>query len=134
MAYDKEDLIKKSLTAIKKHKIYFITDLISFLPCSRATFYGLQLDKLDAIKEEIEKQKILLNKKQRNNWFESHSATLQLALYKLTCSDDERKKLSTSFIESKTENVSPDLSELTTDEIKELLDDNDEGKEQKEVD
>ncbi len=39
MAYKKEDLIKQALQAIKKHKLIFIEEVVSFLPCSKATFY-----------------------------------------------------------------------------------------------
>ena len=39
MAYKTEELETKSLEAIEKHKLFFIEDVVAFLPCSKKTFY-----------------------------------------------------------------------------------------------
>jgi hypothetical protein len=55
MAYDKQDLITKSLAAIKKHKLIFIDEVVSYLPCSVSTSLNVALYKLCASDEEIDK-------------------------------------------------------------------------------
>jgi hypothetical protein len=57
----------------------------------------------------------------RNKWRESDNATLQIGLMKLIASDQERKRLSTGYMETVQKHIAPDLSNLTTDQIIELL-------------
>jgi hypothetical protein len=121
--YSTEELEKVALKAIDKHKLFFIEDIIPFLPCSRSLFYERNLDKLDSIKEALFKNKVNLKVSLRSKWYNSDAPTLQLALMKLVASDEERKALSTSYMESKQEHSLPDLSNLSTDEIIALLKD-----------
>ena len=53
MAYKKEELEAQALEAIKKHMLYFIEDVVSFLPCDKSTFYAKKLHESDAIKREM---------------------------------------------------------------------------------
>ena len=39
MAYNKEEIYKQSLEAIKENNLYFVEDVISCLPLVRSTFY-----------------------------------------------------------------------------------------------
>ena len=60
---DKEEyerLIQLCLEIIQNPdiNILFITDLVAFLPISRATFYNYGLDKLDILKEAIDNNRI----------------------------------------------------------------------------
>ena len=121
--YSTEELEKVALKAIDKHKLFFIEDIIPFLPCSRSLFYERNLDKLDSIKEALFKNKVNLKVSLRSKWYNSDAPTLQLALMKLVASDEERKALSTSYMESKQEHSLPDLSNLSTDDIIALLKD-----------
>jgi hypothetical protein len=93
MAHNKEELIEQSLKAIEDNKLFFISDLIAFLPCSRATFYNLELDKIDIIKEAIENNKILIKVSMRKKWFTSDNPVLQMGLMKLICTKEEFDKL-----------------------------------------
>ena len=49
MKYNQAELEKLSIEAINKYRLFFIDDVIAYLPCSRATFYNYGLDKLDTI-------------------------------------------------------------------------------------
>ena len=69
------------------------------------------------------KNKVNLKVSLRSKWYNSDAPTLQLALMKLVASDEERKALSTSYMESKQEHSLPDLSNLSTDDIIALLKD-----------
>ena len=57
MAYNKEELYKQAIEEVKKHKLYFIEDLIGFLPCDKTTFYRLfdiESNEYHTIKKELE--------------------------------------------------------------------------------
>ncbi len=99
MAHDKKKLEKKALEEIKKKKLIFIEDVVCYLPCSRATFYNHNLDKLDTIKDALELNKVDIKTSLRSKWYKSENATLQMALMRLTCSDDERRKLAINYQE-----------------------------------
>jgi len=100
MAYNKEELIASALEAINKNKLFFIDDIISYLPCSRATFYNLELDKLDDIKDALTKVKTEIKVSMRSKWYKSDNPTLQMGLMKLIATQDELKQLSMQHIES----------------------------------
>jgi hypothetical protein len=97
--YKKKDIEAKSLKAIKEHRLFFINDIPAYLPCCRATFYNLGLDKLDSIKDSLEQNKIETKNSMRAKWYKSDNATLQIALMKLISSDDERRKMSQNYNE-----------------------------------
>jgi hypothetical protein len=117
MPYDKKKLEKQSLEAIAKHKLFFIDDIISYLPCSRATFYNYGLDKLDTIKDELTKQKTELKVAMRSKWYKSDNATLQMGLMKLVSTDEELRKLSMNHNEHTTngKDMTSFVIELSTD-------------------
>jgi len=121
MAYDKSELIRLAIEAIDKHQLVFIDEVVTFLPCTRATFYNHQLDKLDEIKDALNNVRVNTKTQLRNKWRDSDNAALQIGLMKLMATDEERKRLSTSFMETRQQHIAPDLSNLTTDQIIELL-------------
>tara|TARA_R110000744_G_scaffold100598_1_gene194047 strand:+ start:257 stop:631 length:375 start_codon:yes stop_codon:yes gene_type:complete len=94
MAYNYIDLEKQSLEAIEKHKLFFITDVVAYLPCSSSTFYDYKLEKSEAIKEALTKVKTELKVSMRSKWYKSQNATLQMGLMKLLSTSEEIKKLS----------------------------------------
>lgn len=96
MAYKKADLEKKALAAIKRHKLVFVTDVVSYLPCSRSTFYDMGLDKSDNLKSELEKQRTSMKVQLRKRWLDSDNPTLNVALYKLIGNEDEAHRLNGS--------------------------------------
>lgn len=128
MAYDKETLYQQAIKAIQENSLYFIEDIIALLPCSKPTFYDhfpVNSDEFNKLKDMIEANKIAQKVKMRKKWGDSDNATLQMALMKLIATDDERKRLAVSYIESKTTQANVDLSNLTTDEILNILKEDD---------
>lgn len=123
--YKTDELIELTLKAVKKHKLVFITDVVIYLPVSRATFYNHNLDKVDTIKEAIFENQVAMKMKLRSKWMESQAPVLQLALMKLISSDDERRALSTSFMETKQKHQVEDLSPFTDDQLIEMMKDQD---------
>ena len=97
MAYDTKELMELAFKAIKKHNLFMIEDVVAFLPCSTATFYNHELDKLEELKEMINTNRIATKKKMQNKWFESENATLQMGLMKIIASIEERQRLSQTY-------------------------------------
>ena len=99
MAYNKEELYKQAIEEVKKHKLYFIEDLIGFLPCSKTTLYDyfpIDSNEMNTIKKELEDNRVATKIKLRNKWLESTSAPLQIGLMKLLGTDDEVDRLNGS--------------------------------------
>ena len=100
MAYKKKELYRKSLELIDSHNLFFISDVSSYLGISRETFYKhfpLDSDEMDTIKDAIEKNKAKIKVSIRSKLHKSTSPTGLLALYKLICTDEERKALSMQY-------------------------------------
>lgn len=122
MAYDANELEKKAIAAIKKNKLIFLEEVISYLPCNRGTFYLNNLNKLDSILELLEENKIEEKVKLRKKWRGTDNAALNLALYKLCSSDEEQAKLNPNKVDTTVNiyknNLEEDLTKLSTDELK----------------
>lgn len=94
MAYKTEELERLSVEAIKQHKLFFIEDIVAYLPCDKTTFYHHKLHESNAIKESLTEVKTNLKVSMRSKWYRSDNPTLQLALMKLLSGDEELRKLS----------------------------------------
>lgn len=126
--YNKEEMIKLSLKAIEDNNLVFVHELCYYLPFTRTTFYNKELDKVDKIKEALNKNKVDIKKGLRNKWYISDNATTQLALYRLLATKEEHDKLNNTMIikeeESKEakeikENMSPDqASQIYSEQMK----------------
>lgn len=101
MAYNTEDLFNQAIKAIQDNEPLFIEDLVSFMPCSKPTFYDhfpIDSNEFNELKELIEKNKISQKSSLRKNWKNIDSApALQLALYKLLASPEEHKALQMAY-------------------------------------
>lgn len=100
-------LVNECLQLISDYKILFISDLIALLPFSKSTFYVYGLDKSDEVKEAIENNKTMIKQKLRAKWYESSTPTLQIALYKILATPEERKAMSSSSKEAKGDGMLP---------------------------
>ena len=103
MAYKTEDLFNNAIEQIKKHKLFFIEDIIAFLPCRKSTFYEHFPNDSDYYKkmfEELEQNRTELKVSMRSKWYKSNAPALQMALMKLICTDEERKKLAMQYSEN----------------------------------
>lgn len=94
----KDNYEKEILEVIKNENIFSISDIFAFYKgCSSSTFYNHELEKLESIKRAIEDNKIITKHSLKAKWAESDNPTLQIALFKTICSDDERKQLSQNY-------------------------------------
>ncbi len=96
MAYDRKVIFEQAKAVILEHSLYFIEDIVAYLPISKPTFYDfypLDSNELNELKGLLEENKIKMKVKLRDKLSKGEKAAEILALYKLICSDEERKAL-----------------------------------------
>ena len=107
MAYDKSKIFEQAKEVIVKHKLFFIEDIVAFLPISKPTFYDyfkIDSNEFNELKDLLETNRVTLKVSMRSKWYTSNSPALQMALMKIIATPDELKKLSMQFIESENTN------------------------------
>lgn len=117
MAYDREEIFEQAKTATEENNLFFVDDIIAYLPCSKSTFYEYYpdgSDELDELKAILEKNRVSLKVSMRKKWQDNPAPALQMALMKLIASPEELKKLSMQFIESENKNTNKnfDISKI----------------------
>jgi len=103
MAYDKDKIFEQSKEAIVSRKLFFIEDIVSFLPCSKTTFYDYfppDSNELNELKELLETNRVELKVSMRSKWYKSNAPALQMALMKLIATPDELRRLAMNHIVS----------------------------------
>jgi hypothetical protein len=115
MAYNTEDLFNKAKEAIEKHKLFFIEDIVAFVPCDKTTFYRhfpLESNEYNELKEMLNKNKIEIKSSMRSKWYKSDAPALQLALYKLIASPDEHQALQMNYVDhtTKGDKITPPIT------------------------
>ena len=108
MAYDRVKIFEQAKEMIVKHKLFFVDDIVAFLPCSKSSFYEFYpdgSDELDELKELLNVNRTTLKVSMRSKWYTSNAPALQMALMKLIATPEELKKLSMQFIESENKNT-----------------------------
>ena len=73
-AYKTEELEKQAADAITQHNLIFIEEVVSFMDCSRSTFYERRLDKSDILKGLILRNKNEIKARLRKKWYEFFTA------------------------------------------------------------
>lgn len=114
MAYKTEDLFDTAMKQIVKNKLFFIEDIIAFMPCAKSTFYEHFPNDSNYYKrmfEALEKNRTELKVSMRSKWYNSNAPALQMALMKLIATPEELKKLSMQYNDHTTDgekiNVEP---------------------------
>ena len=103
MAYDRKKIFEQAKEMIVKHKLFFVEDIVAFLPCSKQTFYDfypLESDELDELKGMLEVNRTELKVSMRSKWYKSNAPALQMALMKLISTPEELKRLSMQYNEN----------------------------------
>lgn len=102
MAYDKKKIFEQAMEAIDKHKLFFIDDIVAFLPIAKSTFYEWKLEQSDELKELLEQNRTELKVSMRSKWYKSNAPALQMALMKLIATPEELKKLAMNYTDHTT--------------------------------
>lgn len=128
MAYDVEKLYNTSIKAIQADEyMHFLADVYVRLGVSKSTFFRLfpvgsnQYNEIEALLIE---NRVKVKMQMRRDWAkEKQSPALQIGLYKLIGSDEERNHLTQSRVEVSgevTETRRLDVSKLSTSALLEL--------------
>jgi hypothetical protein len=126
MAYDKEKIFEQAKEQIKENNLFFVQDIVAFIPCSRSTFYELfpdGSDELDTFKELLESNKVVTKSSIRAKLWKSNKAAELLALYRLIATPEEHQKLNQSYIDHTSKGSQITLNDMSSDEIRSLLGD-----------
>jgi hypothetical protein len=103
MDLDKQKKYEKEvIDLIKQHKIVFFNHVFAFTSFSSSTAYNHKLEKLESIKDAINKNKGKAKTYLINKWIASDNATLQISAYRLMSDSEEHQKLNQSYIDHTT--------------------------------
>jgi hypothetical protein len=97
MAYDRVKIFEQAKEVIVKHKLFFIEDIVAFLPIAKKTFYEyfpVDSNESNELKELLETNRVSLKVSMRSKWYTSNAPALQMALMKLIATPEELRKLS----------------------------------------
>ena len=98
--YSTAELFERAKEIIPKHKLIFVEDVCAYLGINKSTYYRhipVDSDEFNELKELLEKNCIDIKVGLRKKWYDSENATLQMALYKLTSTDVEHRKLNQNY-------------------------------------
>jgi len=125
MAYDKQKIFEQAKEMIVKHKLFFIEDIVAFLPCDKTTFYRffeVDCNEYNELKGMLETNRTELKVSMRSKWYKSNAPALQMALMKLICNDEERRMLSMQHNDITTNGKEISNQQLPTETINKLID------------
>jgi len=120
MAYDRVKIFEQAKEMIVKHKLFFVDDIVAFLPCAKPTFYDMfppDSNQLNELKGLLEVNRTTLKVSMRSKWYTSNAPALQMALMKLIATPEELKKLSMQFVESDN-NTKLNIETVTKEQLK----------------
>ena len=128
MAYNRDKIYQQAEEVIKKNNLFFIEDIVAFLPCSKPTFYEffpLDSNELNTLKDLLDDNKIKTKSSIRAKLWKSDKAAELLALYRLLATPEEHQKLNQSYVDHTTKGKSLnqiDLSKYSTEDLKNSID------------
>ena len=89
-----KEIVSACVCAIEEFNILFLHDAAAYLPVSRTEFYEMEIDLAPEVIDAVEKQRSLAKRMLTEKWLKSDSPTLNIALYKLISSPEERLAIS----------------------------------------
>jgi hypothetical protein len=116
MAYDRKKIFEQAKEVTVKNKLFFIEDIVAFLPISKPTFYEyfpIDSNEVNELKELLETNRTELKVSMRSKWYKSNAPALQMALMKLIATPDELRKLSMNHTD-----ITTNGKDITTPPIK----------------
>ena len=113
-AYTTAELFEKAKEIIPKYELIFIEDVCAYLGINKSTFYRhlpIESNEYNDLRDLLDKNCIDIKVGLRKKWFDSDNATLQMALYKLTSTDIEHKKLQQNYSDITTKGEKIEVSD-----------------------
>jgi len=104
MRYNKNKIYEQAEKAIKENNLFFIEDIIAWLPISKPTFYEyfpIDSYEINNLKELLDINKTKTKSAIRAKLFKGEKAAELLALYRLICTPEEHRLLNQQYVESK---------------------------------
>jgi hypothetical protein len=104
MAYNKEKLYNQAIKVATEKNLFWIEDIVAFLPCAKPTFYDHfppESNELNNLKDILENNKIKTKASIRAKLYKSDKAAELLALYRLIATPEEHRLLNQSYVENK---------------------------------
>lgn len=108
--YNRDKIFQQAKEVIVKHKLFFIEDIVAFLPCAKPTFYDFfppNSDELNELKDLLDRNKTELKVAMRSKWYKSDAPALQIALMKIISNEEELRKLSMNHNETEITTKAP---------------------------
>jgi hypothetical protein len=141
--YQPQDLYNQAVIAIRDNNLFFIEDIVAWLPCDKTTFYrlfpvelpedvteysedqkkfiiideeGKECNGYNSLKALLDNNKIVTKSSIRAKLYKGSKAPELIALYKLICTDEERRSLSMQAIDhtSRGNELRPNIINLGT--------------------
>jgi len=104
MAYNKEKLYNQAIKVATEKNLFWIEDIVAFLPCDKTTFYRyfpVDCNEYNNIRILIDDNKIKTKAAIRAKLYKSDKAAELLALYRLIATPEEHRLLNQSYVENK---------------------------------
>lgn len=89
-------LEKECLELIIENNIVFMDEIFIFAQVTPSAFYESCLQDSPILKDAVDINRAKLKRDLRIKWFDSTNSTLNAALYKLVCTEEEKRALSAS--------------------------------------
>lgn len=102
MAYDVDALYEQALLEIERNNLFFMQDVYAYLGISHDSFYRFfptESERYETIKDRLNKNKMKVKVSIRSKLHKGQNTAALLALYKLICTDDERRALAMEYRE-----------------------------------
>ena len=115
--YTDDEIFEWAKEAIAKNNLFTFEDVIAFLPCGSTRFYEAippGSERSEALKRMVTDNKIKTKSGIRAKLYKEKGTSL-IALYKMICTDEERRALSLTYQENKQE-ITGQMVIVTADE------------------
>ena len=116
MVYDKKKIYEQAKEAIEKNNLFFIEDIVAWLPCDKTTFYRFfkpDCNEYNTLKTMLDTNKIKTKSSIRAKLYKSDKAGELLALYKLIGTEEEHRRLSQTYVDQTNKEIPANEQDLT---------------------
>ncbi len=111
------DIVK----AIQKHGVMCVSHIFGvYKGIASSQFYSLRLNESPAVQEALAANRSRGCNAMLTRWVQSENPTLQIAAYRLICTEDERRHLSQSYVDHTTKGNAIEQP-ITTEQARALL-------------